>query len=80
MTILPPVSVHSTATDLLLADGSKIYMDGLSRWFRVIPGTDGEEEYIGTAGQGRPATVDRSEYAYPSMAAYHAAIGYSDAR
>ena len=34
--------------DLLLADGTVVYRDGLSRWYAVSP--SGDERYLGTAG------------------------------
>lgn len=44
MTIIP-ADAYTSQTDLLLADGTVVYMDGMSRWYAAHP--DGTETYLG---------------------------------
>ena len=41
-----PVCKYTDEQDLLLADGSVVYIDGLSRWYVALP--DGTVRYLGT--------------------------------
>jgi len=44
MTIIP-ADAYTGQTDILLADGTVVYKDGMSRWHAVLPG--GKEIYLG---------------------------------
>ena len=51
-----PVCKYTDEQDLLLADGSVVYMDGLSRWHVVLP--DGTQRYLGTRRAFIPESRD----------------------
>ncbi len=47
-----PADAYTGQLDLLLADGTVVYMDGCSRWHAVHP--DGTETYLGRAAPPPP--------------------------
>jgi hypothetical protein len=60
-----PVCKYTDEQDLLLADGSVVYMDGTSRWHVVLP--DGTQKYLGRRRAFIPESNDGG-YCYDSYA------------